>query len=1189
MKVISGSFTITAVEDGENAVTYEILDNGSRFKYDPNTKKVNMQVSGTLYQIVGSKRTALSGQQIFVNDDKNVIANNANDGNYLVTNTDGTFSYTAGADWVDELSESSNIHVGYYTSDGLAAVLNLKRNDSGENGANGTAIILALDNDNGKIVYDNNGNPKNTITSQARLYVNGEEQAGVKFGADYNPDDFDSDKITVNENTGAITISGIKANIGSVKIVATYNDKNYYASITVQKVINETVYDISCSPNAIVYNVNEAASNKTINVSVFEISTSGTRQLTTVDDLGGKVLKYRYGNSDGWSSFEGFALTLASTDYRSQTSLQIKLTDGNIDYDIEEIPITAVKDGTSLGGIVIQTSQDSINTKKSTSAQTFRVRVKVFDNGSPVATGYWSIAEPTAVTGLEINARAYDDDNEWVISITLLANAEVNVQIPYTITYSGNDYNRTINFTTTTNGVSGDTVYTIYKASYSQPSEPTSSSLNGWNETAPSLLEKVEISHGGLWIRESVGLYRSHPDMLNRHNTGIVERFYLDNKNNVDVYMPFLFSASSESYDKGYIFGVEGSNGEYYDVNEVYNPNKIVIEVGGTSQSEGLLRLPASTKSFVEVAYAKDGSQSSNGDCVHIQFGGRPIWECKAEYNPNANTTTYGSVVKTSNFDSRVDDMPQNNIKDNLLNGARFAEGRRDNWILSNDAYFTSGFGKANMIYAPYASKGSQMLRYILYDRNGESVLLENTQYVLSGWTKGTNVTLNLYAIYKGTWSYSDSYGEVHGTDEHPFLLGELTNMDGTNTIAAGSVFEEGAWVNSNSQVSSARTDCNDVFAYRALRFKTGYFKNKYVQYNKEKDITNANNETKTVTVTVTAQVDTILLNPYYEGSGGFLMPKLEAGSYPTEFNVNDQDIAGLTGKLLYPAGVYDASKTYTADEYSAPYVAVKETNESGGDFSYYWLNKESAQGINPITDESNTWKKFNNFQAVYANVLVADFAKIASAVYYQKYMFSQQGVDSDGTASSNYENFLNGFTPNILLDFELGEANFRKINIGGDATFDGVVTAKALYRGITNIRPYALNNEPYYYGMETNNPVIEDFIVIADDQLWQNVPTLAPPYSGAPLYIPEPENYKGKEILIRNGLARSSDVDNKNVNIRITTPSGNATIGEGKFYDTSGGDSLGISTVSGNQYLETVRVVSDGTYWVVFEKVYIS
>lgn len=161
--------------------------------------------------------------------------------------------------------------------------------------------------------------------------------------------------------------------------------------------------------------------------------------------------------------------------------------------------------------------------------------------------------------------------------------------------------------------------------------------------------------------------------------------------------------------------------------------------------------------------------------------------------------------------------------------------------------------------------------------------------------------------------------------------------------------------------------------------------------------------------------------------------------------------------------------------------------------------------------------------------------------------------------------------------------------NTDGDLDIEGYVTAKALYRGISNIRPYALNNETYYYGMETNNPVMEDFIVIADDQLWQNVPTIpAPPFAGAPLYIPNPENYKGKEILIRNGLARSSDIDNKNVNIRITTPSGNASTTGGKFYDTSGGDSLGISTVIDNQYLETVRVVSDGRYWVVFEKIYI-
>lgn len=137
MKAITGSFTITAVVDGENAVVYEMIDNGSYFCYNPNTKKVDMKVLGTLYKIEGTKRTPMVGYQIFINDDGNIINDNANDGNYLTTKTDGSFSYTADSDWADLLSQSTKIHAGFYTNDGLAAVLNIQKITDGENGKDG--------------------------------------------------------------------------------------------------------------------------------------------------------------------------------------------------------------------------------------------------------------------------------------------------------------------------------------------------------------------------------------------------------------------------------------------------------------------------------------------------------------------------------------------------------------------------------------------------------------------------------------------------------------------------------------------------------------------------------------------------------------------------------------------------------------------------------------------------------------------------------------------------------------------------------------------------------------------------------------------------------------------------------------------------------------------------------------------
>lgn len=296
----------------------------------------------------------------------------------------------------------------------------------------------------------------------------------------------------------------------------------------------------------------------------------------------------------------------------------------------------------------------------------------------------------------------------------------------------------------------------------------------------------------------------------------------------------------------------------------------------------------------------------------------------------------------------------------------------------------------------------------------------------------------------------------------------------------------------------------------------------------------------------------------------------------------------GMKGERGAPLRIsyWEAGWTYyTGKNANDPYTDVVIV----GDNYYRCMSNHTATNSNKPVDGSTDktyWQKSSKIDMIATQVLLAANAHID--------LLGSNTIEVKDSLGNTTAGMSGGDGVQLWAGGQQGSANFR-VKKNGDVHVAGYVTAKALYRGITNIRPYAsLNDEPYYYGMETNNPVMEDFIVIADDQLWQNVPTLAPPYSGAPLYIPNPENYKGKEILIRNGLARSSDIDNKKVNIRITTPSGNASTTGGYFYDTSGGDNSGISTVVsqpnniGNQYLETLRLVSDGEYWVVFEKVYI-
>lgn len=154
----------------------------------------------------------------------------------------------------------------------------------------------------------------------------------------------------------------------------------------------------------------------------------------------------------------------------------------------------------------------------------------------------------------------------------------------------------------------------------------------------------------------------------------------------------------------------------------------------------------------------------------------------------------------------------------------------------------------------------------------------------------------------------------------------------------------------------------------------------------------------------------------------------------------------GSRGQLPYPAGEYDLHTSYICTDMVAPYVLYNGT--------YYVMNQITAwvgQGVpsninNPQKDYAvngtkATWIPFENYKAIYVEILMANFAKLASAVFSGDYMFSQQGVDADGNPTSNYEEFNTGnFTPNLLLDFATGLFKGKEVEIQGD------ITAKTMY-----------------------------------------------------------------------------------------------------------------------------------------------
>ena len=156
----------------------------------------------------------------------------------------------------------------------------------------------------------------------------------------------------------------------------------------------------------------------------------------------------------------------------------------------------------------------------------------------------------------------------------------------------------------------------------------------------------------------------------------------------------------------------------------------------------------------------------------------------------------------------------------------------------------------------------------------------------------------------------------------------------------------------------------------------------------------------------------------------------------------------GKDAPIIYPAGVYSSTKTYTQDTddngnvTKVPYVFC--TSESAGEKGYWLLKATSSEGNLP-GENSNYWEKIESFDAIYADAGIFNQALVGPAVFYKDYVFSQTATN--GT-SDNYRDFVvnkdgtintSGFNPATWFDFKTGAGSLANGNIAWDK--DGKVT----------------------------------------------------------------------------------------------------------------------------------------------------
>lgn len=104
----------------------------------------------------------------------------------------------------------------------------------------------------------------------------------------------------------------------------------------------------------------------------------------------------------------------------------------------------------------------------------------------------------------------------------------------------------------------------------------------------------------------------------------------------------------------------------------------------------------------------------------------------------------------------------------------------------------------------------------------------------------------------------------------------------------------------------------------------------------------------------------------------------------------------GATGRMFYPMGEWNPDTTYEKTGEAVPLVHLDDGvyNADIGAYGHYWyLTAASAQGNSQKPqDNSEYWRKCDDFGVVITQGLFAEFAKLGKAIMSGDYMFSMNG-----------------------------------------------------------------------------------------------------------------------------------------------------------------------------------------------------
>lgn len=151
-----------------------------------------------------------------------------------------------------------------------------------------------------------------------------------------------------------------------------------------------------------------------------------------------------------------------------------------------------------------------------------------------------------------------------------------------------------------------------------------------------------------------------------------------------------------------------------------------------------------------------------------------------------------------------------------------------------------------------------------------------------------------------------------------------------------------------------------------------------------------------------------------------------------------DQGNQGIAGPMSYMAGIWSADEWYYRTTDSCPIVLHNN--------QYWFLRNVGANKGGVPSATSTVWKLVERQEIVFAKILMAEFGKIASAIFSGSFMLSQYGTLNGRTIDENspdkesaYANFdaadptnTSKFIPNLFINFLTGKFRSTDCEITG-------------------------------------------------------------------------------------------------------------------------------------------------------------